>query len=215
MRYISLLFCLATGIQFCTSATVEDAETQLKFLREKTSNKLETAFLNQTRMSNDIDATALAAKEYGKMEIQKKTDKYSAKLQADKALIYRCRGSRKHIYEHTKNSNIDDLIRCVDQQGSQSVNVLSRQRRALQQYVWDAIYEAERQIIVCGQSSKCLEAAVADIKDKIEEVSKVIDAELDISEHNKEVQVQVIKACASNSIAHAEHVFSTIPTCNY
>lgn len=166
-------------------------------------------------MSNDIDATSLATKEYGKSEILKKSDKYSAKLQADKALIYRCRGSRKHIYELTKNTNIEELIRCVDQKGSESVNVLSAQRLALQQYVYDAIYEAEQQIIVCGQSKKCLDGAIADIKDKLDEVSKVVEAEIAISDHNKEVQVQLIKACASNSIAQAEFEFGAIPTCNY
>lgn len=199
----------------CSSTTVGHAETKLHRLRELTTQKLQSAFLEHSRMSNEIDATALAAKEHGKFEILKKTDKYLAKLKADKALTHRCRGSRDHIFEHLKESNINELIQCIDEAGRESVNVLSTQRLALSEYVWDAIYEEEKHIIICGQNRKCLDAAVADLEDKIDEVSKVIDAEVDISKHNKEVQVQQIKSCASKSIANAEYALSTIPTCMY
>ncbi|EFA02295.2 uncharacterized protein LOC103312575 [Tribolium castaneum] len=215
MRFFTLIIFALVALQLCRSSTVTDAETKLQRLRELTTHKLQSAFLDHTRMSNEIDATALAAKEHGKIEIQKKTDKYLAKLKADKALTQRCRGSRDHIFDHLKQSNIDELIRCVDHAGGQSVNVLAAQRLSLSEYVWDAIYEEEKHIIVCGQNHKCLAAAVADLEDKIDEVRKVIEAEVEISKHNKEVQVQVIKACASKSIANVEHELSTIPTCMY
>jgi hypothetical protein len=64
-------------------------------------------------------------------------------------------------------------------------------------------------------SEQCFNRVIVTIKDKIIEVAHVIEDEIKIREHYKEVQLHHIKACASRIIENTEHSLKCIDTCSY
>jgi 3-oxoacyl-ACP reductase-like protein len=168
-----------------------------------------------TKMSNEIDAATLMSKQHGLAEIERKCYKFLKKLEADKVRTRMCRGVRDNVVEHVKKSNTEELVQCINQQGNDSVNLLSKQKLELADHVWNAIAEEEKQIILCGQSEQCFDRVIATIKDKITEVAHVIEDDVKIREHHKEVQLHQIKTCASRIIENTENSLNSIDTCSY
>ncbi|XP_044255163.1 uncharacterized protein LOC123005460 [Tribolium madens] len=215
MRNIIFVFLIVYTVQLCISATVEDAETELKRLRKLTTDKLQATSLEYNKITEEVDSTAKAASEYGYHEIHHKSNNLKAKLNHDHSISHKCRGSRKHLLHQLEESNIADLQRCIDHQRAEIINVLATQKLALNEQVWNAIYEEEKHIILCGLSRGCLDAAIKHVKDKIAEVVKVIDANVNTSRQQKEAQVHLIKSCVRRIVGSAENAFDNVPSCSY
>ncbi|KAJ3631845.1 hypothetical protein MTP99_012951 [Tenebrio molitor] len=212
---IIFIFVVIATIQDNKAATVTEAKTKLLELREFTAKHMGLANSEDTKMSNEIDAATLMSKQHGLAEIEKKCYKFLKKLEADKVRTPMCRGVRDNVVEHVKKSNTEELVQCINQQGNDSVNLLSKQKLELADHVWNAIAEEEKQIILCGQSEQCFDRVIATIKDKITEVAHVIEDDVKIREHHKEVQLHQIKTCASRIIENTENSLNSIDTCSY
>ncbi|CAH1371476.1 unnamed protein product, partial [Tenebrio molitor] len=197
------------------AATIIEAKTKLLELRDLTAKHMGIANEEHTKMSNEIDVATLMSKQHGLAEVEKKCYKFLKKLEADKVKTPMCRGVRDNVVEHVKKSNTEELVQCINQQGKDSVNLLSKQKLELADYVWNAIAEEEKQIILCGQSEQCFDRVIATIKDKIIEVAHVIEDEVKIREHDKEVQLHHIKTCATRIIENTENSLNSIDTCSY
>ncbi|KAH0818887.1 hypothetical protein GEV33_003904 [Tenebrio molitor] len=141
------------AIQDNKAATITEAKTKLMELTELTAKHMGIANEEHTKMSNEIDAATLMSKQHGLAEIEKKCYKFLKKLEADKVRTRMCRGVRDNVIEHVKKSNTEELVQCINQQGKDSVNLVSKQKLELADYVWNAIAEEEKQIILCGHTA--------------------------------------------------------------
>ncbi|XP_976472.1 uncharacterized protein LOC664065 [Tribolium castaneum] len=211
---ILLLFVVYT-IQLCNSATVEDAETELKRLRKLATHKLQAASFEYNKISEEVDSAAKAEQDYGHFEIHQKSNNLKTKFNQDHGISHKCRGSRHHLIHQLGESHIADLQRCIDHQRAEIANVLSTQKLALDEQVWSAVYEEEKHIVLCGLDRGCLDGAIKNVKEKIAEVMKVINANISSSRQLKDAQVLLIKSCARRSVGNAGHALDNVPHCSY
>lgn len=106
-------------------------------------------------------------------------------------------------------------MRCIDHQKAEIVILLSTQRLALGERVWNAIYEEEKRINLCKIDTKCLDDVITNIKDKIDKIDNVIDTEISISQKYRDNLIRLIKSCANRSIGNVQYVLNNLPTCPY
>ncbi|XP_044255271.1 uncharacterized protein LOC123005542 [Tribolium madens] len=217
LRFFDLIFLfLAVFLQLSYCATIQEVKTVLTKLRETAEDHLHQASLKHSRMSVEISSTALWTEELGHKQINQKAKKFLAKTRVDKITNHHCKGSRENAINHIKQTHTEELVKCVENHATNSLQLLFEMKSTLSQKVLKGVYEEEKNMVVCGRSNYlCLDGVVANIKDKIDSLDEIVQDEIDVSLYEVEMQLDIITTCAFQSILNTDLSLKTISNCTY
>jgi hypothetical protein len=188
----------------CKSDLVDDAEAALNGLRQATSDNLNGGFLEHTKLSVQVDTTAIETKAAAQKQIEE-IGKLFKSVKSSK-----CRTASKLIEKVTS----DAVDTCVNAQADEAITLIYTKSSGLADSTLKTVYDQEKEIVICGQADEdCLNGVIATIKDKVDALPGVINDEIEIDRAAIDEQIGLITACADAAVGKAKQLVASYKSC--
>jgi hypothetical protein len=183
---------------------VDDAEAALNGLRQATSDNLNGGFLEHTKLSVQVDTTAIETKAAAQKQIEE-IGKLFKSVKSSK-----CRTALKLIEKVTS----DAVDTCVNAQADEAITLIYTKSSGLADSTLKTVYDQEKEIVICGQADEdCLNGVIATIKDKVDALPGVINDEIEIDRAAIDEQIGLITACADAAVGKAKQLVASYKSC--
>jgi hypothetical protein len=183
---------------------VDDAEAALNVLRKTTSDNLNGGFLEHTKLSVQVDTTAIETKAAAQKQIEE-IGKLFKSVKSSK-----CRTASKLIEKVTS----DAVDTCVNAQADEAITLIYTKSSGLTDSTLKTIYDQEKEIVICGQADEdCLNGVIATIQEKADAVPGVINDEIELDRAAIDEQIGLITACADAAVGKAKQLVASYKSC--